>query len=148
IAVGLAEFDTSNVQASFPALLSGLKTAFWASVVGVGGALTLKLRDYALGVRHAVNEQDSKDEVTAADLANHLTSIQRALVGEQEGSLITQIMLSRQNTNDRLDALKEAQVEALRKLSEMGSKTLVEALRDVIKDFNQKISEQFGENFK
>ena len=33
-------------------------------------------------------------------------------------------------------------------LSEMGSKALVEALRDVIKDFNARISEQFGENFK
>lgn len=39
IALGLADFDTTNIQASVPALLSGLKTAFWASVAGVGGAL-------------------------------------------------------------------------------------------------------------
>ena len=42
IAIGLKEFDVSNIQASVPALLGGLKTAFWASVFGVGGALTLK----------------------------------------------------------------------------------------------------------
>jgi ABC-type transporter Mla subunit MlaD len=30
----------------------------------------------------------------------------------------------------------------------MGSKALVEALRDVIKDFNSKLTEQFGDNFK
>ena len=33
-------------------------------------------------------------------------------------------------------------------MSEMGSKALVEALRDVIRDFNVQINEQFGENFK
>jgi hypothetical protein len=30
IAIGLSEFDTTNVQASVPSLLAGLKTAFWA----------------------------------------------------------------------------------------------------------------------
>jgi hypothetical protein len=30
----------------------------------------------------------------------------------------------------------------------MGSKALVEALRDVIRDFNQNLTEQIGENFK
>ena len=51
IAIGLSEFDTKNVQASVPELLAELKTAFWASVLGVGGALTIKLRHYFLGVR-------------------------------------------------------------------------------------------------
>ena len=30
----------------------------------------------------------------------------------------------------------------------MGSKALIEALRDVIRDFNAKLTEQFGDNFK
>ena len=47
IAIGLLEFDVSDLQNSVPGLLRGLKTAFWASVVGVGGALTLKFRHYA-----------------------------------------------------------------------------------------------------
>ena len=52
----------------------------------------------------------------------------------------------RQDFNDRLDALKKAQDEALQKMSQMGSQALVEALRDVIRDFNARINEQFGEN--
>ncbi len=148
IAIGLSHFNTTNIQASVPELLTGLKTAFWASVLGVGGALSLKFRDFFLGVRKASGDTPAPDEITAADLANHLISIQRALAGSEEGSLISQLKLSRQDANDRLDALKAAQVEALAKLSEMGSKALVEALRDVIKDFNAKISEQFGDNFK
>ena len=138
----------ANVQASVPALLEGLKTAFWASVAGVGGALTLKFRDHAFGVRAPTDGEKPADEVTAGDLAAHLSNIHRGLVGGEDGSLISQIKLLRQDTNDRLDVLKAAQSEALAKLSEMGSKALVEALRDVIRDFNQKIGEQFGDNFK
>ena len=33
-------------------------------------------------------------------------------------------------------------------MSQLGSQTLIEALRSVIQDFNQKITEQFGENFR
>lgn len=49
IALGLAHFDAANIQSSVPALLSGLKTAFWASVVGVFFALTIKLREQLVG---------------------------------------------------------------------------------------------------
>lgn len=147
IAVGLSQFDTSNIQASVPSLLAGLKTAFWASVAGVAGALTLKLRDYVFG--HQVGNTDGiNDETTAEDLARYLRDIHKGLVGSEDGSLISQLKLSRQDTNDRLDRLQEAQVQALNKLSEMGSKALVEALRDVVRDFNEKITEQFGDNFK
>ena len=147
IALGLSEFDANNIQASVPALLGGLKTAFWASVAGVGGALLLKFRHQFFDRRVAVGTGDD-GEVTAADLAHLLSGIQTALVGNEETSLITQIKLMRSDTNDRLDALKAAQLQALQELSKMGSQALVEALRDVIKDFNAKITEQFGDNFK
>ena len=53
IAAGLSKFDTANIQASVPDLLSGLKTAFWGSVFGVGWALSLKFRHYIFGVKSA-----------------------------------------------------------------------------------------------
>lgn len=148
IANGLLHFDAKNIQDSVPALLDGIKTAFWASVVGVGCAITLKGREYFVGVSTGKTSEPQHDEITAADLARLLKNINTALVGSDEGSLITQLKLSRQDTNDRLDALKAAQIAALEKLSEMGTKTLIEALREVIRDFNAKITEQFGENFK
>jgi hypothetical protein len=147
IALGLSEFDSNNIQASVPSLLGGLKTAFWASVAGVGGALLLKFR-HQFFERSIVEGTGQNSEVTGADLARLLSGIQTALVGSEETSLITQIKLMRSDTNDRLDALKAAQVQALQELSRMGSQALVEALRDVIKDFNAKITEQFGDNFK
>ena len=148
ITIGLYKFDASNIQGSVPSLLAGLQTAFIGSALGVFWALSLKYRDYAFGVRRAPGVVDATLEVTAADMVVHLKEIARALVGGEEGSLISQIKLSRQDANDRLDALRVAHADALAKLSELGSKALVEALRDVIKDFNAKITEQFGDNFK
>jgi hypothetical protein len=148
IALGLAQFDSANVEKSIPALLDGLKTAFWASVVGVGGALTIKIRHYVFGLKSEEAGEGPDGEITAQDLARLLGNIQHALVGDDGATLVSQLKLTRQDTNDRLDALRKAQQESLQKLSEMGSAKLVEALREVIRDFNAKITEQFGENFK
>lgn len=41
IAMGLLEFNASNITNSVPALLESMKTAFWASVVGVFFCITL-----------------------------------------------------------------------------------------------------------
>lgn len=148
IALGLTDFDTTNIQASIPALLDGLKTAFWASVFGVGGALTIKFRHFFIGIKQEIIEPGTEVEVTSADLVKLLQGIQQAIIGNDDLTLVSQLKLMRQDTNDRLDALKNAQREALLMLSEMGSKTLAEALRDVIKDFNSRLTEQFGDNFK
>ena len=181
IALGLYHFDTSSVEASIPALLEGLKTAFFASVFGVGFAISLKFREFVAGTGKQDETASASDDVSGADLVRHLRdirtaltgaddgslisqmklarqdgaerletlrSLQRSLSGTEDGSLLTQIRLLRQDSNDRLDALKVTMAEALKKLSEMGSQALIEALRDVIRDFNDKITEQFGENFK
>jgi hypothetical protein len=147
IAIGLKEFKVSNVEASVPALLDGLKTAFWASVAGVGAALTLKARHYLFGLPPRKQGQPTTG-ATVDDLAESLKGIHWALAGDSDATLVSQLKLMRQDANDRLDALKKAQTDALQLLSEMGSRALVEALRDVIRDFHARISEQFGENFK
>ncbi len=70
-------------------------------------------------------------------------------MGTDDVSLIGQLRLAQKKTIlARLDGLEVAQVDALEKLSELSSKALIEALRDVIRDFNQKLSDQFGDNFK
>lgn len=148
IAIGLYDFNENNIKDSVPSLLSGLKTAFWGSVAGVGGALTLKYRHFLFGVKtHNVSIEDN-DESVVEEIVNELRAIRFSLSGTEDDSLISQVKLLRSDTNDRLDALKKAQTEALSMLSQMGTQAIIEALRDVIKDFNAKINEQFGENFK
>ena len=73
---------SNNIQASVPALLGGLQTAFWASVAGVGGALLLKFRHQYFD-RSVAEGTGENGEVTGADLARLLSGIQTALVGER-----------------------------------------------------------------
>ncbi len=50
ISPGLLEFNTSDIQGSVPSLVDGIRTAFWASVSGVGGALLIKIRLLIFGL--------------------------------------------------------------------------------------------------
>lgn len=147
IAEGLYEFNPQKIDASIPALLDGLKTAFIASVVGVGAALSIKLRYAVLGVKRS--DQASRSEgATVDDLFDQLVGVRQSLVGSDESTLVSQIKLSRQDTNDRLEALARSQTAFMQKLAENNSKALIIALQEVIRDFNTKISEQFGDNFR
>jgi len=138
VALGLAHFDTSNVQASVPALLTGLKTAFWASVFGVGAAVQIKLREFYFGTGAARDE----DETPAENPVALLVAIRDALAGPGDSSLLSQMKLARQDTNDRLlsqlrmarsdsnerlDAMR-AGIDALRAAQEKGTQS-IEGLR-------------------
>lgn len=125
IAVGLLKFNTTNIQQSVPALLESMKTAFWASVFGVGCALTFKGRE--------VFTNDDEEEYDDENF-NEL--------------LFKEIQQLRKENNEHLTNLLTAQNEAMNKIAKSSSDELVKALQEVIRDFNAKINEQFGENFK
>jgi len=148
IALGLLHFDAKNIQASVPALLDGLRTAFWASVVGVGAALTVKLRVAVFGASVKKGKAAHTQGATIDDLAAHLISVQQSLAGSDDSTLITQLKLGRQENNDRLDSLRHILDDFTQTMAENNSKALIEALEQVMRDFNAKINEQFGENFK
>jgi hypothetical protein len=125
VASGLSGFDTGDVQGSIPALLDGLKTAFWSSIAGIGGAVLIKLKHLVRARRS--DEDEAAGGATIDDLANLLREL---------------------NTNDRLDALKRSLDGFLANAAENNSQALANALHEVIRDFNVKLNEQFGENFK
>lgn len=147
IAEGLYGFDAQKIDASVPALLDGLKTAFIASVAGVGVALSIKLRYAFFGLRLREGLVHPSG-ATIDDLHSQLGAVHHALVGQEESTLVSQIKLARQDTNDRLDQLQRSQAEFMSRMADNNSKALIQALQEVIRDFNEKISEQFGENFK
>src|SRR3984893_11028489 len=111
IALGLAEFDTNGIQKSVPELIEGIKTAFWASAWGILCALTIKVRDIAFDGRKKISEKTSTG-ATINDLASLLKAVQQALVGNDESTLVGQIRLARQDSNDRMDKLSRAAEEA------------------------------------
>ena len=79
-------------------------------------------------------------------MATH--ALQQSLAGNEDSSLLTQLKLMRQEQADELRALRSSFDTFSQKMAEDGSKALINALKDVINDFNARINEQFGENFK
>jgi len=147
IAIGLMHFDTANVQGSVPALVGGIKTSFWSSVVGIGGALTIKMRLLLLGPPKSTSDGEIQG-ATIDDLANLLANLHSSLAGEADTTLLGQVKLMRQESHDGLDTLNAGLENFLRTAAENNSKALIQALQEVIRDFNAKINEQFGDNFK
>ena len=147
IAWGLLDFNTNDVKSSVPHLLQGIRTSFWASVAGIGFALTIKARHMLFG-EAAASPEGAESGASVDDLADHLARLNHSVSGAGESGLLGQMQLLREGTNTRLDRLTASFERYADKVAESNSKALIQALQEVIRDFNTKINEQFGENFK
>ena len=143
---GLIDFDPADVRDSVPHLLQGIRTSFWASVFGIGCALTIKLRILFFG-----EPPSSTAELTARatvdDLAVQLSRLNRSIAGADDDTLLGELKLSRTDSNDRLDGLKGSLERFSEKMVESNTKALIQSLSEIIRDFNTKLDEQFGQNF-
>ena len=147
IAVGLFNFDATDIQKSVPGLLDGIKTSFWASIAGIIGALTIKARCQIFGPPR-ISSGEGLQGATIDDLARLLKSLNHSLAGEEDSTLFSQVKLLRQETGYGLKAVYSSLENYMEKMADNNSKALIEALKEVIRDFNAKINEQFGDNFK
>jgi hypothetical protein len=147
IAWGLLDFDPNNVRSSVPHLLGGIRTAFWSSVTGIFWALTLKIR-VALFGDATVAASGAQEGSSVDDLARLLLRLNRSFAGGDDSSLLSQVKLLRADSNDRIGRLTEAFDRYAENIVETNSKALVGALSEVVRDFNVKINEQFGDNFR
>lgn len=172
ISAGLVGFDVNNIDESLPKLIDGIKTAFLVSVVGVFGAIVLKVLSLCFELL-SKNEQTDLDECTLGDLAQNQSKILdvlerqiaqneknintqndmnskliKAISGDEDSSLVGQIKNLRIDINDKFSTLINEFKNFATKMAENNQKALIEALSAVIKDFNNNLTEQFGENFK
>lgn len=167
IIIGLLNFDTHNIDKSIPVLLGGLKTAFITSIVGMFFAMLFNAIDAFFFARKRVNSEEAlPDEVTPEHihtaLVNQTKIMERMLAGvsgSEEGSLVGQIRLMRNDLSDearaqrvRQEAFSQQLWQQLDNFAEVmargATEQIIEALRQVITDFNNNLTEQFGENFK
>ena len=150
IAMGLAGFDVSagEIENSVASLLDGLKSAFWTSIIGIASAIYIRWKN--LYSAPADDSMDETEEVIAILKENNrLTEkIAKAISSDEEASLTTQMKLLRTDYSDKTKELVTEFRAFAEKQSENNMKALVEAIETVIGDFNVKINEQFGENFK
>ena len=111
--------------------------------MGIGSAIVLRI------VRQVVpKKQEEKEEVTAEDIHYQLTELINAINSDSDTSLGSQIQKMRLETNDNLNNLNKSFTEFAEKMAENNTKSLIEAIEQVMRDFNTKINEQIGDNFK
>ena len=165
ITYALFEFNTNDIKASVPQLLNGLKFAFVTSIVGIIGSIGLKWSALNNRKTQAASEEPHTG-ATVDDLAgllqNILTveqeegketretlrSIERSLTGEGDSTVLTQLQKLRTTFSDKQDDLIRTFNKFADQMTENNTKALIEALEEVMRDFNAKINEQFGDNFK
>jgi len=145
VALGLADFDTANLRDSVPQLLSGLKTAFWSSIAGLFGALTIKFRAVMDATK---GEEHHQRTASIDDLNTALVSIREALTGENQQGLIQETELMRVEQQRHFDDLRNDMKTYQTEMVEANTQALIDALGAVMRDFNTKIDEQYGDNFK
>jgi predicted nucleic acid-binding Zn-ribbon protein len=169
---GLLQFNVADISGSVPGLLDGMKTAFVTSVLGTGTGLVVKFAA-AMSAKpeNTAGPKDVEDVVTLLDsirqetttsrleLVSALDRMRTALSGDSESSLVTQIQRLRTDVTDDIKASRQSNegkiasiADEIRKISknlaEDTTEVFVQALERAIRDFNQRITEQFGENFK
>ena len=225
IIIGLATFDVSNINESIKVLLEGMKTAFFTSAVGLAFNSIILLRNILqtkeeempasssslsleeLQKNHINNSlifqesiikalsgdsetslstqiqklrvsftdeiKDMKKDITQAligegdsSLLSSQNKLVSALVGDEDSTLLTQLQKLRTSLDDGLKDIKagttEFKTEAVKEIKTMQDdlrdfakqaaenniKLVVEALKETMKDFNNNLTEQFGDNFK
>lgn len=147
IALGLLNFDSSNVQTSIPTLLQGVKTAFWSSIAGVCGALYIRALHHFKKTPFVEHSENVKS-ASLDDVVSTMVALRKGLVGDEQGTLLSQMKLQRQESNDKMDELIREFKHYAEHMIENNQIAIIEALKQVIKDFNEKLMEQFGDNFK
>ncbi|PNE04192.1 hypothetical protein A15D_00372 [Alcanivorax sp. MD8A] len=166
IVAGLLDFDVKNIDGSIESLLAGMKTAFLTSLVGMLLALIYKV---LITIGWLSVKDDSvidEDSIGIAELygvmkdqRDGIVSLKEAIGSGDESSLTGQMKLLRSDTNDNFKQHQKSFEEfesrlwiKLQDFADMLSKSateqVIEALKQVIVDFNNNLTEQFGENFK
>lgn len=167
IAAGLFNFDATDIQKSVQELLGGMKTAFVTSIIGM--VISLFLKSYQSNTQKN-SKQISKSEKNISDLIqylqksdaeknNLLNGFKTYLLRKGEYTVVGQMKLIRFDMNEKFKSveniLQENNKQMLNafenfaeKLAENNSKIFIEVLNETMKDFNNKLTEQFGENFK
>lgn len=145
VALGLNSFDTLHLQDSVPQLLAGLKTAFWSSIAGLLGALTIKFR----AVMDATHSEEHHTRTASIDdLNDSIQAIVKTLKDDKDETAFQQIALLRVDLKRQSEDIIGTMQHYQEKMVEANTQALIDALGIVMRDFNTKIDEQYGENFK
>lgn len=146
VAIGLMNFDTDSIQASVPALIEGLKTAFWTSIAGILGALSIKFRFALTAIRRA--NKVSRQGATLEDVVDAVQLMSSQLTSAKNDNFADSMVASQTATRLSIESMSENLSQFQEQVTESITDSLIEAIKHVMQDFNAKIDQQYGDNFR
>ena len=157
ILIALQNFNLNDIDDSISQMLDGLKIAFVTSVLGIASSVFFQI--FAPAPRRWGRERGQADEEdvdrTVSDLYQVLKEsleAQRDLAqqigGDSDSSLTGQVQKMRLSQSDFTKDLFKKLDEFAEQMARGATEQIIEALKNVIVDFNEKLTEQFGDNFK
>ena len=170
IFIGLQEFNPSSMKSSIEHILVGLKTAFFTSIVGMGVSILLSI------IEKMTTKQAGDDKSILVDISNKLDNLDNSKFNSQliqefeksrdvhlqhiaeskkisEGINLFQNNFKNDNQilikslNSNFDKMNSSLEVAIEHLSKGATQEIINALKNVITDFNKELNSQFGENF-
>lgn len=111
ILIGLLNFDENILNVSVPKLLSGLKTAFFTSVLGLVLSIWIKVRSATNKMKSADQFKDDPAQVTPIEslafISLELQRLNKSIAGDKDSTILTQIQNFRLSFEEKFKEIKE-----------------------------------------
>jgi hypothetical protein len=148
IIYALWSIDSLNMKNSIPKLLDGMSIAFITSLIGLGTSLIIRI--YIESNSDNVEEENSIDSIVGLLKSNNeqLIILTKTLTSKEDNPILNELQKLRLAMNDKYNELIDEFRTFAKTQAENNANSLIEALEKVMREFNVKISEQFGDNFK
>lgn len=176
IFIGLQDFNPDNMDESIKTILIGLKIAFFTSIIGMSVALILSIIQKLFNKNLDDSENQEQILLAISNKLDFLEKLNQTqetdkLIGELErlrtvqsdtrdetrkvaisveelkanSNKENQELISILNTN--FNKMNHSLEVAIEQLSKGATEEIINALKQVIQEFNQELQTQFGENF-
>lgn len=152
------DFTPGNMNDSVTQLLGGMRTAFFTSLAGIFSSILFRVIERIKAPRNI--DDTIKQQMTPEQqlVIEKLESIRRAIAGDEDSSLVTQLQYIRNENRDaikKLDQLTESIQNALiaslddliREVREVIAKQLKDSIEALISRIEEALIEQFGKTF-
>lgn len=134
IFLGLLEFDVHDVAGSIPTLLAGLKTAFGTSIAGLFCSTGLNVAQSVKPVAFRKTGDATADTLTR--------------IFQEFEPLMKEVRDATRTNSEQVGAMRTSLEHTMEQLSKGATEEIIKALESVIRDFNQQLQDQFGDNFQ
>lgn len=141
IAIALNAFNPTDIDASLPPLLDGMRTAFWTSIIGIGCSLVFQ--KMIQSVQYHYDKMDDTNSDPLTKVSNALRELKESIAGEEEGSLSNHMIKLRLLMKDELKPLKAIQ-DGVGGTGETSLLTQIQRLREDQSDELKEIQKNHG----